>query len=85
MTLLRVRRSRTPGGASDSDADVAPRGTGLDMRGVGNWDTWGVVMGVVAGVDKKDRDVVTEVAAEVGASVSGVRCRSRSSYQKRVR
>ena len=82
MTLLRVRRSRPPGGGSDSDADVAPGGTGLDVRGVGNWDTWGVVMGVVAGVDRKVRDVV---AAEVGASVSGVRCRSRSFYQRRVR
>jgi len=35
-------------------------------------------MGVVAGVDKKVREVVTEVAAEVGASVSGVNRRSRS-------
>lgn len=85
MTLLRARRSRPPGGASDSEADVAPRARGLDVRGVGNWDTWGVVMGVVAGVDKKVRDVATEVAAEVGASVSGVCCRSRSFYQKSVR
>ena len=56
------------------------------MRGVGNWDAWGVVMGVVAGVDdRKVRDVVTEVAAEVGGSVSGVRCRSLSFYERRVR
>ena len=44
-----------------------------------------MVRGVVAGVDKNIRDVVTEVAAEVGASVSGVRWRSRSCYQRSVR
>ena len=44
-----------------------------------------MVIGVVAGVDRKVRDVVTEVAAEVGASVSGERCRSRSFYKRSVR
>ena len=44
-----------------------------------------MVIGVVAGVDRKVRDVVTEVAAEVGASVSGERCRSRSFYKISVR
>lgn len=82
MILLRTRRSRPPGNASNSDADVAPGGTGLDVRGVGSWDTWGVVSGVVPGVERKVREVATEVAADVGGSDSGVDCRSRSFCRK---
>lgn len=77
---MRIRRSRPPAGTSDSDGDVAPAATGLDVRGVGRWAIWGVVRGVVAGVERKVRVVAIDVAADVGASVSGVRCRSRSLF-----